>query len=642
MAKSKRRDRSKSSKKNKSSKKKRRLSDEDEDEADNVSTFKVEKILSSKEVKSKKGSYKLYKVRWKGWTAEHDTWEPLENVASTGHVDRYVRTQRARGLSLKTPGVAMIEYDDGERQLVDLKREKFRASMEGNDSDRDDDSYDGDPDVNNFSLITVDAAIELLWPHVNIYFEARIVKWCPLNEFQYEQEKISERSTKKSSNHKEEEIWLSSNNSKKDLHVGRANKKQTKQLSITMDSKHEMEDSDEEVQVKKRVKPKRFQSTPQIMDSSEDDANQKSDHMISRRLNTTGESLFDESDEDGNEMDGVGRGKRKSTKLSIEDDEPVAVTKQGEQSKYNAINKIKTTKQSIGEECEDISYPVKKKLKVSNDFNGEKAYVTATQTSIEATSSSRKSKSADGSSLNFSVAIPKKPKPPPPPLVTAAAKTKPTEAPSARPTKPRPPPPPDSKSKSERRSKRDKRASSPSDVLNKKSSKASLPTDEFLDGKSTTTPIAINNKSPTRNDDPESIGKEKKSSNKLSKAANAALEQMSIPAKLARVLKTQSKKECSLENDEYLKNLESDNDSSHSSIAEELCRKPPERVGIGVPLFNEPEDEFPSDEEDEYESDVSEEGIRQTANELDFEQIWRMKLSQTSEMLRNGGRFGSS
>ena len=182
----------------------------------------------------------------------------------------------------------------------------------------------------------------------------------------------------------------------------------------------------------------------------------------------------------------------------------------------------------------------------------------------------------------------------------------------------------------------------PSDALNKKSSKASLPTDEFLDGKSTTTPIAINNKSPTRNDDPESIGKEKKSSNKLSKAANAALEQMSIPAKLARVLKTQSKKECSLENDEYLKNLESDNDSSHSSIAEELCRKPPERVGIGVPLFNEPEDEFPSDEEDEYESDVSEEGIRQTANELDFEQIWRMKLSQTSEMLRNGGRFGSS
>eukprot|EP00956_Cyclotella_meneghiniana_P009542 scaffold13177_cov70-Cyclotella_meneghiniana.AAC.1 len=614
MAKSKRRDKSKSSTKNKSSKNKRRLSDADEDEADNVSTFKVEKILSSKEVKYKKGSYTLYKVRWKGWTAEDDTWEPLENVASTGHVDRYVRTQRARGLNLKTPGVAMIEYDDGERQLVDLKCEKFRASMEGNDSDRDDDSFDGDPDVNNFSLIKVDAVIELLWPYVNIYFEARVVNWCPLEEL----------STKKSSNEKED-VQLRLDNSMKE----------TEQLSKAIDNKHELEDSDKEVHVKKTVQHKRSQKTPQIMDSSEDEVDQKPNHKISKKLKTAGKSLFDESDDDSNEMDGADKGKQKSTtKLSTEDDGHFAVTKQVEPSKAIGVNKMKTTTQSMREAHGDISYPPKKKLKVSNDFDGEKANMAMAQTSIETKRPSQEeTKAAASFASNFSVAIPKKPKPPPPPpLLTAAASTKikPGVAPSARPTKPRPPPPPDFESKSERRGKRDKSASKPTDFLDKKSSKASLTTDPISD-----------NKLPT-NDYSDNTGKEKSKSNEWSESTNVALEQISIPAKLARVLKTQSKKEYSIENDEYLKNLESDNNSSQSSIVEEVPRNPPERVGVGVPLFNDPEDEFASDEEDEYESDISEEEIRQTANELDFEQIWRMKLNETFEMLKNGGRFGGS
>eukprot|EP00986_Skeletonema_menzelii_P011638 scaffold6071_cov146-Skeletonema_menzelii.AAC.7 len=101
--------------------------------------FIVSKIVGTK--KGKDG-VKLYKTRWEGYTPADDTWEPLENVSATGHVDRYERKQRALTLSTYTPGVAVIEYDDGERQTIDLLQEKFRSWMEISDNERDDDNYD--------------------------------------------------------------------------------------------------------------------------------------------------------------------------------------------------------------------------------------------------------------------------------------------------------------------------------------------------------------------------------------------------------------------------------------------------------------------------------------------------------------------
>jgi hypothetical protein len=121
--------------------------------------FQVAKIVATK--KGKNG-VTLYKTRWEGYTPADDTWEPLEHVGSTGHVDRYVRKQRELTLSTYTPGVAVIEYDDGERQTIDLLQEKFRSWMEISDDERDDDSVTGDDDVNNFDLIFPGAMIELL------------------------------------------------------------------------------------------------------------------------------------------------------------------------------------------------------------------------------------------------------------------------------------------------------------------------------------------------------------------------------------------------------------------------------------------------------------------------------------------------
>lgn len=142
--------------------------------------FKVEKILDRK--RDKKNGATLYKIRWKGYDATHNTWEPLDNVASTGHVDRYERQRKKRKPKKGTAGVAVIEYDDGERSTVDLRVEKFRSHCPDlSDDERDDDTVNGDNDVNNFSLVVDGEMIEILWPHANMYFPCRIISWTPLS-----------------------------------------------------------------------------------------------------------------------------------------------------------------------------------------------------------------------------------------------------------------------------------------------------------------------------------------------------------------------------------------------------------------------------------------------------------------------------
>ena len=65
----------KKSKASSSSSKKHQHSSSDE-------LYQVEKFIDDK--LDKDGVTVLYKTRWKGYTAAADTWEPTENVASTG------------------------------------------------------------------------------------------------------------------------------------------------------------------------------------------------------------------------------------------------------------------------------------------------------------------------------------------------------------------------------------------------------------------------------------------------------------------------------------------------------------------------------------------------------------------------------
>ncbi|KAL7535450.1 hypothetical protein ACHAWF_005172 [Thalassiosira exigua] len=156
--------------------------------------FKVEKIVGHK---VDKNGVSWYKTRWMGYTASDDTWEPLQNVSSTGHVDRYNRRQRQRSLKQTDAGVAVIEYEDGEREMIDMKLEKFRGCNESDDdNERDDDTVNGDDDVNNFDLVIEGEWIEILWPHTNMYFPCKIISWSPLRA-KKSHKKSSKRSSRK-------------------------------------------------------------------------------------------------------------------------------------------------------------------------------------------------------------------------------------------------------------------------------------------------------------------------------------------------------------------------------------------------------------------------------------------------------------
>jgi hypothetical protein len=45
--------------------------------------FEVEKIVDDR---LDEYGVPMYKTRWVGYSASDDTWEPIENIASTGHV----------------------------------------------------------------------------------------------------------------------------------------------------------------------------------------------------------------------------------------------------------------------------------------------------------------------------------------------------------------------------------------------------------------------------------------------------------------------------------------------------------------------------------------------------------------------------
>mmetsp|Transcript_32481 Transcript_32481/g.77590 ORF Transcript_32481/g.77590 Transcript_32481/m.77590 type:complete len:380 (+) Transcript_32481:119-1258(+) len=143
------------------------------------SEFLVEKIVGH----STSRGVTLYRTRWQGFSSAEDTWEPSSNIASTGHLDRYLRRENAKKLNRKTPGVCLIEYEDGEREMVDLQREKFRAHLpDVEDEDRDDSTVNGDDDINDFAMIEEGNYIEIDWPHADIFFPCKILSWTPLPE----------------------------------------------------------------------------------------------------------------------------------------------------------------------------------------------------------------------------------------------------------------------------------------------------------------------------------------------------------------------------------------------------------------------------------------------------------------------------
>ena len=97
--------------------------------------------------------------------------------------DWYERQQRQRTFKKNAIGIAVIEYEDGEQEMVDLRAEKFRSCRSedddaSNQSEGEDDEEDDS--VNNFELIAEGEWIKIFWKHVKIYFPCKIVSWSPL------------------------------------------------------------------------------------------------------------------------------------------------------------------------------------------------------------------------------------------------------------------------------------------------------------------------------------------------------------------------------------------------------------------------------------------------------------------------------
>lgn len=561
MARSKRRDR-KSSTKSKKHRPALPEEDEEEDEADNITHFKVEKIIDSK--KTKNGT--LYRVRWKGWSPADDTWEPIENVASTGHADRYVREVRARGLNSKTPGVAMIEYDDGERQLVDLRAEKFRAPTDDDDSVRD------DAVVNDFSLIKKGGVIELLWPFVDIYFEARIVNWCPLSEEEMLKEVVEEKTCDDDSIKKPAEATKEPRK-KKERHP-----EDTEESMSTKKSKRESRKSKSNINDTSGVMPEKPKA-------------ELRDEKKTSKLRLKDKAML--GTDDGVE----------------EEHTPTRKVKKAVRSKQRTEEEVETN--DMPEDMQNAS-PIQSKSKSSKrrragaESEPPKPFEIDSEDAIDTKSTKQPSESVADDHLKLT-SIPKKRKLLPPHPLPEGAATMDSKPP---PTKSRQQSLQIAESKPKRRGKRDKRSkTSPNKVpLNSKVHNGSMSEGSL------------------------SSASEEKNNKRTNPPTKASI--------LSKVLKKISRKSRSIEEDEYLKSIQSDNDDDepHSS-EEEWSDKPPERVGQGVPLFNEPEDEFASD--DDYESDIAEDNIRHAADGLDFEDMWKMKLEQTYEtMLRNRGTFG--
>jgi len=108
----------------------------------------------------------------------------IPHIIIIQHVDRYLRLKRQKKLNTKTPGVAIIEYEDGETEMVNLHVETFRNYQEDDDEDDNDSDTNNNRQINNFDLIIKDGMIELLWPLADIFFPCKVISYTKLKSSQ--------------------------------------------------------------------------------------------------------------------------------------------------------------------------------------------------------------------------------------------------------------------------------------------------------------------------------------------------------------------------------------------------------------------------------------------------------------------------
>merc|ERR1712223_1733383 len=101
--------------------------EEEEEEDEDDAQYVVEKILDKKEADD--GTF-LYRVKWRGYSYEENTWEPIENLTDdTGtcvHLERYEEKMKLK---------EMIGEDEDEDDVGKKKRKKKGSDEEDFDGD---------------------------------------------------------------------------------------------------------------------------------------------------------------------------------------------------------------------------------------------------------------------------------------------------------------------------------------------------------------------------------------------------------------------------------------------------------------------------------------------------------------------------
>merc|ERR1711963_960059 len=112
----------KSTKKNKNKRIEEIIVESEEEEDEDDAQYVVEKILDKKEAED--GTW-LYRVKWRGYSYEENTWEPIENLTDeTGtcvHLERYEEKMKLK---------EMIGEDEEEDDVGKKKRKKKGSDEE--------------------------------------------------------------------------------------------------------------------------------------------------------------------------------------------------------------------------------------------------------------------------------------------------------------------------------------------------------------------------------------------------------------------------------------------------------------------------------------------------------------------------------
>lgn len=98
------------------------------------------------DVRNKKDGTREFRVHWKRWSSNYDTWEPEENLSCAELIEKFLnKVEDAKNSSVKelrverkhTERFTLNTHDAG-RRLSKRNNQKQRVRYDGADSDEDD------------------------------------------------------------------------------------------------------------------------------------------------------------------------------------------------------------------------------------------------------------------------------------------------------------------------------------------------------------------------------------------------------------------------------------------------------------------------------------------------------------------------